>query len=143
VANMRRLGRRQSLSYLRSRAGLFMGELQHGILQQVHNGYVRHGQRPPGIARDVRYARRWAECNYRRRPYDGSVALFRSTDPAARIYPAPLMGWQQLLKGQVDVYDVPGEHMRMLSEPAIGSVAQVLSTRLQAAAYRCGPTATS
>ena len=113
---------------------MFGQEVRNRALQHVYDLSVRRRRPVPGIASDVRYANRWAERSYRRQPYSGTVALLRTTDPAGGIYPAPLMGWGGLLQGRVDVYDVPGDHLRMLFEPAVDSVAQVLHMRIQAAA---------
>ena len=115
---------------------MFGHEARNRVVQHVYDLCV-HRKRPvPRIASDVRYANRWAERSYRRQPYSGAVALFRTTDPAGGIYSAPLMGWGGLLQGQVDVYDVPGDHLRMLLEPAIDSVARVLQMQLHAAARK-------
>jgi thioesterase domain-containing protein len=43
-----------------------------------------------------------------------------------RIASAPTTGWEELLEGPVDACDVPGEHQRVLCEPAVDSAAQAL-----------------
>ena len=134
LANLGRLDATRRRSYLKERIVMFGQEVRNRALQHVYDLSVRRRRPVPGIASDVRYANRWAERSYRRQPYSGTVALLRTTDPAGGIYPAPLMGWGGLLQGRVDVYDVPGDHLRMLFEPAIDSVAQVLHMRIQAAA---------
>jgi thioesterase domain-containing protein len=47
-----------------------------------------------------------------------------------------LNGWQDLLRGPVEEYDVPGSHLRMLAEPAVDSVARILRIQLGKAATK-------
>ena len=110
--------------------------LRDRCLQSVYDACVRWKYPLPGIAADVRYANRRAERLYERKPYHGTVALVKTTDPAGGIFPAPLMGWQDLLQGQVVLYDAPGNHLQMLAEPAVESVAQILRKRLRTAATK-------
>ncbi len=124
--NLSRLGMDQRFDYLKRRAALFVREARLRVLQRVHDACVRMRKPLPEIVSQIDFAHRWAEQKYKRRSYSGTVSLFRTTDPAAGIYPAPLMGWEGLLQGRVDLYDVPGEHLAMLSEPAVDAIAAVL-----------------
>ena len=132
LANFGRLSGKGRLVYLKDRVSRFMQEARIRALQHVYDTCVRRKKPIPRMTSDICYANRWAERTYRRQPYSGAADLFRTTDPAGGIYPAPLMGWKGLLQGKVTVFDVPGEHLEMLSEPAIEKVAQVLRERLSA-----------
>lgn len=127
--NLGRLSMDQRLNYIKQRAALFVREARLRVLQHVYNAYVRWGKIPPPVVSRIDFAHRWAERHYIRRAYSGAVSLFKTTDPAAGIYPAPLMGWEGLLQGPVDLYDVPGEHLAILSEPAVDTVASVLKRK--------------
>ena len=67
---------------------------------------------------------------------EAEVALFRTTDPAGGIYPARLLGRENLIQGPVDVHDVPGDHLHMLFEPSVDLLVPVLRRRLQTARQR-------
>jgi thioesterase domain-containing protein len=38
------------------------------------------------------------------------------------------MGWQRLTSGRVDVHHIPGNHLSMLKEPNVASLAEWLRT---------------
>jgi acyl-CoA synthetase (AMP-forming)/AMP-acid ligase II/thioesterase domain-containing protein/acyl carrier protein len=120
------LGMRRRISYFREHFMMFRQTARDWGLQFVYDSCVHLKYPIPRIASDVRYANRRAERLFMRRPYSGRVALLGTTDPAGNIYPAPMMGWKELLQGRVDVYDVPGDHLRMLFDPAVSTVARIL-----------------
>jgi thioesterase domain-containing protein len=61
---------------------------------------------------------------YRPEPYPGDVVLFRSSDAkVGRLY-ARSFGWNQIVKGDLRVYDVPGGHLNMLHEESAPSIAE-------------------
>jgi len=126
----------QHFSYLREHFAMLGENLRDRCLQSVYDACVRRKYPLPRIAADVRYANRRAERLYKRKPYPGTAAIIKTTDPAGGIFPAPLNGWQDLLRGSVEEYDVPGSHLRMLTEPAVDSVARILRIRLGKAAAK-------
>jgi len=126
----------QHFSYFQEHFTMLGKTLRDRCLQSVYDACVRWKYPLPGIAADVRYANRRAERLYERKPYHGTVALVKTTDPAGGIFPAPLMGWQDLLQGQVEMYDAPGNHLLMLAEPTVESVAQILRKRLRTTATK-------
>jgi thioesterase domain-containing protein/acyl carrier protein len=61
--------------------------------------------------------------------YSGKVILFRATDNLTYSYEYPPdLGWSNFVSGELEVYDVPGNHMTILEEPHI----HVLSEKLRA-----------
>jgi thioesterase domain-containing protein len=134
LSNLGRLNRKGRLDYIKYRIANFRQETRIRALQHLYDSRVRRNKPIPRITSDLCYASRWAERFYRRQTYSGAVALFRTTNPAGGIYPAPLMGWKGFLQGRVEVYELPGEHLQMLLEPAVDRVAEVLRQRLKAAA---------
>ena len=45
-------------------------------------------------------------------------------EPRAGVYPAPLLGWAGLLRGDVEVDTVPDQLRGMLAEPAVRALRQ-------------------
>ena len=127
------LGARQWLPYLCEHLSMFAKNLRTGVRQCIYNTGIRLGYPVPAIALDVQYANRWAEIHYTRQPYSGRTVIYRTADPAGGVYPAPLMGWEDLLTGRVDEHSVPGDHLRMLSTPSVDTVAQFLQMDLERA----------
>ena len=52
-------------------------------------------------------------------PYDGNVTLFRATeqDLSSRAAIDRALGWREMVSGDLEIYQVPGTHLGMLSEP--------------------------
>jgi thioesterase domain-containing protein len=67
---------------------------------------------------------------YEPRPYPGPVTLVRAEraefDPAL----GPDLGWEKLSPQPVDRLDVPGDHITLLAEPHVRTLAERLRTRL-------------
>jgi thioesterase domain-containing protein/acyl carrier protein len=58
--------------------------------------------------------------------WPGSLILFRVEEPHIDGFDYPEMGWQGMAQGGIAIYDLPGSHLFMLSEPSVGLVAQRL-----------------
>lgn len=66
-------------------------------------------------------------------PYDGRVLLFRSTmgyrRPEMRMAD-PLMGWKKMVRGKLDVHVIPGNHLKIVREPAVKQLGEILRSCL-------------
>ena len=130
LSRLSRPGNGPRLSYLAEHFGMLGQTLRNAVLQRAYDFCVDRRRSIPHVAADLRYENRRAERMYRRLPYGGRVLMLKTTDPAGGIYPIPLMGWKGLLQGRVDEYAVPGDHLRMLVEPAVTAVARLLRKHL-------------
>jgi hypothetical protein len=63
------------------------------------------------------------------RPYAGNATLFRAGDGSD--YPEPMLGWEGLINGNLDVQQVSGDHDTILQEPHIGLLARLLEGCLE------------
>jgi thioesterase domain-containing protein len=59
------------------------------------------------------------------------VTLFRA-EPAPDLPAAPANGWEQLILGEIEICQIPGDHYTMLAKPQVGVLAEHLATRLGA-----------
>jgi thioesterase domain-containing protein/acyl carrier protein len=66
---------------------------------------------------------------YQPTPYRGHITLFRAEKQSGEVT-TPDMGWQDLALGGVTIVDIPGDHLTMLREPLVGTLAQKLKTFL-------------
>jgi oxalate---CoA ligase len=67
---------------------------------------------------------------YRPQPYAGRVVLFRrSLRPNGRYEDAQL-GWGDIVCGELDVYEIPGDHRDMFLDPSVAVTAEKLSACL-------------
>ncbi len=74
-----------------------------------------------------------AESSYRPQPYGGSALLLRFHDEAWKFGPNPLLGWGSLVKGQLEVVDLPGGHMTGMVPALAPGLAELLNSRMEIA----------
>jgi aspartate racemase len=67
--------------------------------------------------------------------YPGKILLFRATDrvDAATAYVVPDLGWANLARGGLEIYDVPGDHVEIFKEPHVQVLAEQLRNCLDKA----------
>jgi thioesterase domain-containing protein len=75
----------------------------------------------------------YAAQNYRPAPYVGDAILFRATlrDPRGR--QGLFLGWERLVRGGIEVIEIPGEHSSLVHEPGVAVVASILRERIDRA----------
>jgi amino acid adenylation domain-containing protein len=54
--------------------------------------------------------------------YGGKIILFRAKIRTVEGYFAPSGGWSGLASGGIDVYDIPGDHLKMILQPEIAKI---------------------
>lgn len=74
---------------------------------------------------------------YRPEAYDGDAVLFRARNQLVE-YPDPTFGWRPLIRGELRIVDVAGDHDNLLNDLSISVVAEELSKLLHPA-YRTQP----
>jgi aspartate racemase len=93
-------------------------------------GYIRTSVRAPlrmGVPqslKDVKAACRLAAFGYVPQPYPGRVTVFQASDRALRgVDDDPQAGWGEWARGGVEIHNVPGTHMSMMTEPNVRQLA--------------------
>jgi len=89
-----------------------------------------------GRLSDFRQVLFMAEKSYRPRDYDGDVAIFRCTDYRPTAYEDRHGGWREFVDGSLEVHEISGDHLGMLNEPNVQTLAEKLSDCLRAAQRR-------
>jgi amino acid adenylation domain-containing protein len=74
-----------------------------------------------------------AEKEYKSRYYDGRVVLFRATEQPTGAIPDRTLGWERIIRN-LDVVEIPGDHMLLLRQPAVQQVARHIRILLRDAA---------
>jgi malonyl CoA-acyl carrier protein transacylase len=75
----------------------------------------------------------WA---YEAPPYDGRVALFRSSNQPRGIAPDPTLGWKDVLRGEVELYEIDSFHRNIFDEERSEKVGRVVRESIDAALSR-------
>ncbi|MBW4680494.1 MAG: amino acid adenylation domain-containing protein [Microcoleus vaginatus WJT46-NPBG5] len=71
--------------------------------------------------------------NYAPQPYPGKITLFRAIarNEFEATYTDPQLGWGKFAAGELEIHDVPGDHIGILQEPNVKVLAKKLSAYLQ------------
>jgi thioesterase domain-containing protein len=68
--------------------------------------------------------------NYAPRPYNGDVLLFRATKQLPGLLADPSLGWKPVIRGHLEIRELPGHQQNILVEPRVMRLAQELQERL-------------
>jgi len=63
-------------------------------------------------------------------PYDGRVLLFRSELHQTGRFRDPALGWGELVQGEFEVRELPGDHQWMFNEPVVHMMSELLAEEL-------------
>jgi amino acid adenylation domain-containing protein len=77
------------------------------------------GRPLPKVLQETQHALVEAQANYEPREYGGHVTLFRASKQPSGIYSDPTLGWGQVVKGELEIYEVPGYHAAIVTEPRV------------------------
>ena len=128
--SLRRLKRRDRWPYFRDLFVQFRLDLSH-MLWVLADRIQRRASRRLAVApREPNKAMFVAANDYRPRPYSGNVLLFRCGDQSTRPYYDPKLGWGDLLGGEFEICEMPGDHKDMFLEPNVGRLANELDRAL-------------
>jgi amino acid adenylation domain-containing protein len=76
-----------------------------------------------------------AAAKYVPRPYAGKVLLFRASKQQRGLMVDDLLGWGEILRGEVEATQVPGHQQNMLLRPNVTELATQLASSLEAAQW--------
>lgn len=68
--------------------------------------------------------------NYVPRPYNGDVLLFRATKQLPGMLADRSLGWKSVVKGRLEILELPGHQQNILIEPRVLKLAEELQSRL-------------
>ena len=70
-----------------------------------------------------------AMLDYKPKPTDVPLVLFRSRDLQKGLFRDPELGWRAVARGGLTVHETPGGHSDLFREPGVNVVADALKTR--------------
>jgi len=107
-------------------------KLNHSLKTICCKFYLSIGQPLPNNLQDFTFQQENHEAasNYVPQAYPGRVTLFQAMDEIVGVgyYRDPLLGWEELAVGGLEIQEVPSTHLGMLQEPHV----QVLAEKLKA-----------
>jgi thioesterase domain-containing protein len=78
--------------------------------------------------------------NYVPRPYNGNVALYRSSKQLDGLVADEYLGWRALIHGNIDLCEIRGHQQNLLSEPNVILLAKKLGSTLASVQQSIGNT---
>ncbi|MFA9202226.1 MAG: thioesterase domain-containing protein [Candidatus Nanopelagicaceae bacterium] len=124
--NLAQLSVIESLSYLQARIA---GSLSKLVLPSIQEKYfelvtlfLTPKQRSLAILEHHNYK---LIRKYRQdlsQAYGGKIILFRAQVRTVEGYYDPSGGWERLALGGIDVYEIPGDHLKMVLQPEIAAI---------------------
>jgi len=117
----------ESLDYAVGRLTTVSQMMRDGVRRALRSSATL----PTAIPLELTYAEAIGYDRYRPKPYDGSTLLFRGG--WTRPYVDAKFGWGELVNSDLDVIHFEGEHLEMLEEPMVASLARQLDAKLRTA----------
>lgn len=114
--------------------GMKLEEQLEYILEQAKNHNIVPSEVGVQQMQDlyqVYHATAKAACNYEARPYLGAINLFNASKPLVEIDIDAKLGWEDWVKGKIEVYEITGDHHSIMREPDVGFLAEKLALCLQ------------
>ena len=112
------------IGYLQERKTYLQAWAMKTLYRAAYRMSGRFGWNMPTVLRDVKEANWIAADNYTPGSYEGKVVLFRCENRIPTDPPDSSRIWQRLVKGEVVIVGVPGDHNSMLREPNVPILAE-------------------
>jgi thioesterase domain-containing protein/acyl carrier protein/NRPS condensation-like uncharacterized protein len=128
LRNLFRLRPKDKLAYIKQRAVWLHGRITRKIAE-IFNLCMGHppteDSHPYALVTETFHQ---AMRDYVPQVYPGQATLFRTRHQLTGVYYDPQFGWESLVVGGLEIHDVPGLHLTLLTEPCV----QVLAEKLRA-----------
>jgi acyl transferase domain-containing protein len=119
---------RDHLGYMRERKKFIQAWVTKTVYRSAYNSCSRFGWAMPAFLKDVKEANWIANDNFTPGTYESTVVFFRCQNRLDTDPPDSSPIWKRLVKGEVVIREVPGDHNSMLREPNVRVLAeQILS----------------
>ncbi len=135
AGDLRRVARGERWRYTRAKGKIAQDRLVSLLRRPapVDASRPAEASRLEEAIRRVERASRRALRAYTPLPYDGSAVLFRAREREVVVGYDPVLWWREVIRGTVDVCEVPGDHHAIIQEPGVRILARALRDYLDQA----------
>ena len=127
-------------SLLRSGGSTYLWErLRRRGSNLIYALFAKFGRSLPESIGTIQDINIFAAGRYLPRPYAGRLAVFRTKPEVRTRIDDDTLGWAPLVLGGIEVYEVPGDHNDITSQPNVRVLAQKLARSLEQAQRGAAP----
>ncbi|MDQ1640627.1 MAG: hypothetical protein QOF62_3966 [Pyrinomonadaceae bacterium] len=130
--NIRELSGLEKLSYLTGKLKFAPAKTRHKIYRRVFKLYQKLGRRLPAVLRNIEELNFAAVKDYVPQVYSGQATLFLASDDRTAAFDVE-EGWQGLVAGGLEKIHVSGNHLDIVKEPHVRTLAEKLRVCLERA----------
>jgi aspartate racemase len=128
LINLRSLNGLDKLRYLAIKLTYAPAKAKHKIYRRAYKIYQKFGKPLPAVLQNIEEINFAAVKDYEPQTYSGNVTLFLATDLTADYDSED--GWRELVKGRIDIHEIPGNHLNIIKEPGVRTLAEKLHAAL-------------
>ena len=133
AANLRGLNASGKLRYLATKLRYAPPKAKHKIYRRAYKLYQRIGKPLPPVLRNIEELNFAAVKDYEPQIYAGDVLLFLASDLTADYDSKD--GWRELVRGEIETHEIPGNHLNIIKEPGVRVLANQLRASLDKAIH--------
>ena len=126
--NLRGMNAAEKLRYLLSKLEYLPEKIKHKIYRRAYKLYRRIGRPLPPVLQNIEEINFAAVKDYLPRTYSGDATLFLAGDLTADYDLHD--GWRELIGGNITVHEIPGNHINIIKEPNVCTLAEKLREAL-------------
>jgi aspartate racemase len=131
IENLRQLGTNARVGYLLTKLRYAPDKIKHKLYRCAYKIYKRVGRPLPPVLKNIEEINFTAVKDYVPQTYSGNVTLFLASDLTADYDLQE--GWRELVTGEIEVHEIPGNHINIIKEPHVGALAEKLRSCLDRA----------
>src|ERR1051325_9240146 len=137
LTNLRQLSLTEKLQYIMTKLRFAPAKAKHKIYRRAYKLYRQFGKPLPPVLQNIEEINFAAVKDYEPQVYAGDVTLFLATDLTADYDSKDV--WRELVQGQIETYEIPGNHLNMIKEPGVCVLAERLRVSLERAESQRSP----
>lgn len=129
--NLRSLNPADQVRYLLTKLRFAPAKMKHKIYRRAYKIYKKFGKSLPQVLQNIEEINFIAVKDYEPQIYFGDVTLFLATDLTADYDSKD--GWRELVKGDIVTHEICGNHLNIIKEPGVRTLAEKLTAALDQA----------
>jgi hypothetical protein len=120
----------EKFSYISNKLTYAPDKIKHRVYRRAYKLYRKFGRPLPPILKNIEALNFNSVREYIPQPYAGRATLFSANDLTASFDVED--GWRQLVT-ELEVHDIPGNHLDIIKEPHVRVLAEKLDASLRKA----------